>query len=195
MSYTPDGCAAIQRYLDTLESGTGRNVTAFSKGKCRDLHLGRNNHQYMQGTSQLEGRSAEKDLGVLVDNKLDHKPAAHPYREGGQQYLGLWDQPDQGKWSFFSAQHWWGHKWMTASGSDLPSTRNIWTYRSDSRIGPQRLRDWSISCKRRAETFQPGEKTWGFLIGVYKYLMGGKEEGADSSQWCPQDKRHKIKHN
>jgi len=72
MADTPAGCASIQQDLDRLESWAGKNLMKFDKSKCRVLHLGRNNHihQYTLGAEPLEKSSVEKDLGVLVDNRL-----------------------------------------------------------------------------------------------------------------------------
>jgi len=67
---TLEGCAAIQRDLARLESWAQRNLMKFNKGKCRVLHLGRNNpmHQYRLGADLLESSSVERDL--VADDRL-----------------------------------------------------------------------------------------------------------------------------
>jgi len=42
----------------------------FNRGKCRDLHLGRNNHTHLYRLGMTCWKGAQQDLGDLVKNRL-----------------------------------------------------------------------------------------------------------------------------
>ncbi|KAK4829514.1 hypothetical protein QYF61_005153 [Mycteria americana] len=93
---TPEGRASIQNDLDKPEKGADKNLMKFNKGKCKVLHVGRNNpsHQYMLGANQPESNFAEKDLGVQCSmtehwNRLPREVVESPSLEIFKSHLDV----------------------------------------------------------------------------------------------------------
>ena len=59
--------------LGRLEQWAQVNLMRFNRAKCKVLHLGYGNphYQYKLGDVRMEHSPAEKDLGVLMNGRLD----------------------------------------------------------------------------------------------------------------------------
>ena len=87
----PVGENTVQKDLTNLENWSRIWQLPFNAKKCKSMHFGHNNpkHKYVLNGLELEAITTEKDLGVMVDNKLNFHVHAATATKKANQILGV----------------------------------------------------------------------------------------------------------
>ncbi|GAB0184817.1 mitochondrial enolase superfamily member 1 [Grus japonensis] len=92
--HTLEGRAILKEDLDRLEEWANKNLMNFNKDKCKVLHLAKHNPRvhHRLGYTQLGSNSVERDLVVLVDNKLNMSEECAAVAKQANRMLGCMNQ-------------------------------------------------------------------------------------------------------
>ncbi|GAB0179422.1 mitochondrial enolase superfamily member 1 [Grus japonensis] len=188
---TLEGRATLQEDLDRLEEWANKNLMKFNKDKHKGLHLRKHNLgvQHSLGSTWLGRNSVERDLEVLVDNKLNMSEQCGTAAKPANRMLGCINKGITSRdkefiiplYSALVRPHleYCVRFWSPLHEKDMDRLRRVQRRATEMIKGlgslphEERLRELGLFSleKRRLR---------GDLITMFQYLKGGYKEDGDS---------------
>jgi hypothetical protein len=81
---------SLQNDINNLVHWSDKWLLNFNKSNCKHVHLGHaTNTKYKMGENEINQVTEEKDLGILIDDKLKFQQHINPQTKKANQRLGM----------------------------------------------------------------------------------------------------------
>ena len=189
---SPEDKVRLQAALDELTGWADKWGMAFNVQKCKVMHVGHANpgHTYTMCNKQLETTEEERDIGVIMSNKLKPGPQCAQAARTAQAVLGQIGQAFHFRdrhvfvclYKQYVSPHleFAGQAWSPWTAADKAVLENV-QKRAVRMVSGLKSADYEERLKELGMTTLEERRHQADMLYVYKILTG--RENVDRSEW------------